>query len=82
MKRRIALCLVSFFLFGCLFAADIPRRPQFAVLVTAMVMLGIAISGCGGNASSSQANRGTAAINVIARSGAISHTTTVRVTVQ
>jgi hypothetical protein len=59
-----------------------PRLPQFAVLVTAIVMLGIAISGCGGNASSSPANRGTATINVIARSGAISHTTTVSVTVQ
>ena len=59
-----------------------PRRPQFAVLVTAIVMLGIAISGCGGNASSSQANRGTATINVVARSGGISHTTTVSVAVQ
>jgi len=59
-----------------------PRRPQFAVVVTAVVMLGIAISGCGGSASSSQVNRGTATINVVAQSGAISHTTTVSVTVQ
>jgi hypothetical protein len=59
-----------------------PRRSQFAVAVTAMVMLGLAIGGCGGYASSSQANRGTATINVVAQSGAISHTTTVSVTVQ
>jgi uncharacterized protein (TIGR03118 family) len=59
-----------------------PRRPEFAVVVTAIVMLGIAISGCGGSASSSQVNRGTATINVVAQSGAISHTTTVSVTVQ
>jgi hypothetical protein len=45
-------------------------------------MLGLAISGCGGNAGSSQVNRGIATINVVAQSGAISHTTTVSVTVQ
>jgi len=59
-----------------------PRRPQFAVVVAAIVMVGIAISGCGSNASSSQVNRGTATINVVAQSGAISHTATVSVTVQ
>jgi uncharacterized protein (TIGR03118 family) len=59
-----------------------PRRPQLAVVITAMVMLGLAISGCGGYASSSQVNRGTATINVVAQSGAISHTATVNVTVQ
>jgi len=59
-----------------------PRRSQFAVAVTAIVMLGLAIGGCGGYASSSQVSRGTATINVVAQSGAISHTTTVSVTVQ
>lgn len=58
------------------------RRPQFAVVVAATVILGLAVGGCGGSASSSQANRGTATINVVAQSGAISHTTTVSVTVQ
>jgi uncharacterized protein (TIGR03118 family) len=58
------------------------RRPQFAVVVPAIVMLGVAISGCGGSASSSQGNRGTATISVVAQSGAISHATTVSVTVQ
>ena len=47
-----------------------------------MVMLGLAIGGCGGYSSSAQPNRGTASIVVTAQSGSISHTTTVRVTVQ
>lgn len=59
-----------------------PRRPQLAAVITAIVMLGLAISGCGGYASRSQVNRGTATINVVAQSGAISHTTTISVTVQ
>jgi hypothetical protein len=59
-----------------------PRRPQLAAVITAIVMLGLAISGCGRYASSSQVNRGTATINVGAQSGAISHTTTISVTVQ
>ena len=58
------------------------RGPQLAVAIIAILMLGLAISGCGGNAGSSQVNRGTATINVVAQSGAISHTTTVSVTVQ
>ncbi|HEY6129308.1 MAG TPA: TIGR03118 family protein [Candidatus Acidoferrum sp.] len=58
------------------------RRPQFAVVVAAIVILGLAVGGCGGPASSSQVNRGTVTINVVAQSGAISHTTTVSVTVQ
>jgi uncharacterized protein (TIGR03118 family) len=59
-----------------------PRRPQFAVVVTAIVLLGVAIAGCGGSAGRSPVNRGTATINVVAQSGAISHTTTISVTVQ
>ena len=47
-----------------------------------MVMLGLAIGGGGGYSSSAQPNRGTASIVVTAQSGSISHTTTVRVTVQ
>ena len=58
------------------------RRPLFAVMVAVIVTLGLAVGGCGGSASSSQVNRGTATINVVAQSGAISHTTTVSVTVQ
>jgi hypothetical protein len=47
-----------------------------------MVMLGLAIGGCGGYSSSTQPNRGTASIVVTAQSGNISHTTRIRVTVQ
>src|SRR6266403_1526695 len=48
----------------------------------AIVALGLAIVGCGGYGSSTQPNRGTASIMVTAQSGAVSHTTTVKVTVQ
>jgi uncharacterized protein (TIGR03118 family) len=66
----------------CARSLPYPRRSQFALAITAIVMLGLAIGGCGGYGSSSQVNRGTATINVVAQSGAISHTTTVSVTVQ
>jgi hypothetical protein len=59
-----------------------PRRAKFAVVLTAVVMLGMAISGCGVCASRSQVNRGMATINVVAQSGAISDPTTISVTVQ
>jgi len=58
------------------------RLSQLAAVVAAILMLGLAISGCGGYANSSQVNRGTATINVLTQSGAVSHTTTVSVTVQ
>jgi uncharacterized protein (TIGR03118 family) len=50
--------------------------------VAAIVALWLTIGGCGGYGSSSQSNRGTASITVTAQSGAISHATTVQVTVQ
>ena len=50
--------------------------------VAAIVALGLVIGGCGGYGSNSQPNRGTASVMVTAQSGAISHTTTVKVTVQ
>ena len=53
-----------------------------ATAVLAIVAPGLAIGGCGGYGSSTQANRGTASIRVTAQSGTISHTTTVMVTVQ
>jgi len=53
-----------------------------ATAVLAIVALGLAIGGCGGYGSSTQANRGTASISVTAQSGNISHMTTVNVTVQ
>jgi hypothetical protein len=54
-----------------------PRRSQFAVVLTAIVMLGLAISGCSGYANSPPANRGTATTNVLAQSVTISRATTV-----
>jgi len=54
--------------------------PASAVL--AIVAMGLAIGGCGGYSNSAQPNRGTAAVMVTARSGAISHTTTINITVQ
>jgi len=59
-------------------------RPSLltATAAAAIVALGLAIGGCGGYGSSSQANRGTASVKVTAQSGIISHATTVTVTVQ
>lgn len=59
-------------------------RPSLltATAVLTIVGLGLAIGGCGGYGSSTQPNRGTASVVVTAQSGAISHTTTVKVTVQ
>lgn len=59
------------------------RSPQLAMSAAAVIlMLAVVISGCGGYGSSTQPNRGTASISVTAQSGTISHTTTVKVTVQ
>jgi hypothetical protein len=58
------------------------RVSPLAASLAAVVTLGLVIGGCGGYANSSQANRGTATINITAQSGAISHTTTVNVTVK
>jgi uncharacterized protein (TIGR03118 family) len=59
------------------------RSSRLATSAAAViVMLGLAIGGCGGYSSSVQTNRGTASITVTAQSGTITHTTTVRVTVQ
>lgn len=59
-------------------------RPSLvaATAVLTIVGLGLAIGGCGGYGSNVQPNRGTASIMVTAQSGAISHATTVKVTVQ
>lgn len=59
------------------------RAPLLAATAAvAIVALSLTLGGCGGYGSSTQPNRGTASIMVAARSGAISHTATVRVTVQ
>ena len=56
-----------------------PLTPTAAITIVAM---GLAIVGCGANGSSTQANHGTATVIINAQSGAISHTTSVSVTVQ
>ncbi len=53
-----------------------------ATAATAIVAMCLAIGGCGGYGSNTQPNRGTASIMVTAQSGAISHTTNIKVTVQ
>jgi uncharacterized protein (TIGR03118 family) len=53
-----------------------------ATAVLAIAALSVTLGGCGGYGSNTQPNRGTASIMVVAQSGAISHTTTVEVTVQ
>jgi Big-like domain-containing protein len=59
------------------------RSSRLATSAAAVIVtLGLAIGGCGGYSSGAQPNRGTASILVTAQSGNISHTTTVRVTVQ
>jgi uncharacterized protein (TIGR03118 family) len=59
-------------------------RPSLWTATAAMtiVAMGLAIAGCGGYGSSAQANHGTATVIINAQSGAISHTTSVSVTVQ
>ena len=74
-------------LFGCFFAgAARSRRGVYSLLVAGVVRTLIAgallaSTGCGGG-SSNQANRGTASIVVTATSGALSHTSTINLTVQ
>jgi uncharacterized protein (TIGR03118 family) len=59
------------------------RSSRLATLAAAViVMLGLAIGGCGGYSGSTQVNRGTATVMITAQSGALSHSTSVTVTVQ
>jgi len=62
-------------------------RPRLAFLRVAagaltVITLALTLVSCGGYSTNGQTNRGTAAIAVTAQSGAVSHTTTVNVTVQ
>jgi uncharacterized protein (TIGR03118 family) len=74
-------------LFGCFFASVRQSRRRLLSLllggIGSLLIAGtlLASTGCGGS-SSSQANRGTASIVVTATSGALSHTSTINLTVQ
>jgi uncharacterized protein (TIGR03118 family) len=82
--RVMGTLLAGVGLFGCFFAgARKARRGLYSLLLAGFASTLIAGSllastGCGG----SQANRGTASIVVTATSGALSHTTTINLTVQ
>ena len=53
-----------------------------ATATGAIIALALVMGGCSGYGSGAQPNRGTASIIVTAQSGAISHSTTIKVTVQ
>jgi hypothetical protein len=86
--RVMGTLLAGAGLFGCFFAgAGASRRRLYSLLLGGMASMLIAGSllastGCGGGSNSSQMNRGTAALVVSATSGALSHTTTINLTVQ
>jgi hypothetical protein len=85
--KVMGMLLAGVGLFGCVFAgAGRSRRGLYSLLLAGFASTLIAgsllaLTGCGG-ASSSQANRGTASIVVTATSGALSHATTINLTVQ
>jgi uncharacterized protein (TIGR03118 family) len=56
--------------------------PTAAASSLAAITLALTLASCGGYSMNGQANRRTASIVVTAQSGAISHTTTIRVTVK
>ena len=84
--RAIGTLFAGLGLFGCFFAgARTSRRRLYSLVlggIASILVLGslLASTGCGGY--SSQANRGTASIVVTATSGALSHTSTIYLTVQ
>jgi uncharacterized protein (TIGR03118 family) len=84
--KVMGMLLAGVGLFGCFFAgAGRSRRGLYSLLLAGFATTLIsgsllASTGCGGG--SSQANRGTASIVVTATSGALSHTTTINLTVQ
>jgi len=80
-------CLAALALFAILVLRSgnlrMARPPLLAATaVLAIVGLSLTLGGCGGYGSATPSNRGTALVNIVAQSGAISHTTTVSVTVQ
>ncbi len=85
--RRPCSLLVALVLFSIvLWRIKSVRMPRTSVLAAtaagAIVALALVTGGCGGYGSGTQPNRGTASIVVTAQSGTISHSATIKVTVQ
>jgi hypothetical protein len=78
----LSLALFSFAMWRARNVRAAPAFLRTVAAATVIVALGLAVVGCGGYGSSTQPNRGTASIMVTAQSGAVSHTTTIQVTVQ
>jgi hypothetical protein len=78
----VTLALFSFAMWRARSVRVARASLRAAMAVAVMIALGLAVVGCGGYGSNTQPNRGTASIMITAQSGAISHTTTVKVTVQ
>jgi uncharacterized protein (TIGR03118 family) len=78
----LSLALFSFAMWRARNVRIAPASLRTATAVAAIIALGLVMGGCGGYGNNTQPNRGTASIMVIAQSGAVSHTTTVKVTVQ
>jgi hypothetical protein len=78
----VALALFSFAMWRSRSVRIARASLLTATAAAGMVALGLVIGGCGGYGGNTQPNRGTASILVTAQSGAISHTTTVNVTVE
>jgi hypothetical protein len=78
----VALALFSFVMWRARNVRIAPASLMTTPAVAAIIALGLVMGGCGGYGSNAQPNRGTASIMVTAQSGAISHATTVKVTVQ
>ncbi len=78
----VALALFSFAMWHARNVRIAPALLGTATAIAVIIALGLVMGGCGGYGSNTQPNRGTASIMVTAQSGAISHATTVKVTVQ
>lgn len=91
--QTLSMAGPGFVLFGLTFASTLMSLkkgmhrlyvefPTVAASSLAVITLGLTLASCGGYSMNGQANRRNASIMVKAQSGAISHTTTIRVTVQ
>jgi uncharacterized protein (TIGR03118 family) len=88
--RAMGVIFTGLGVFGCFLAGAGASRQRLlslllggiATLLVAGTLLASTACGSGSNSTSSQMNRGTASIVVTAQSGALTHTTTISLTVQ